>query len=294
MSSYDNDIEYLMTPYLQLEAEGPAFNPYAEEDGDFGAYADSILVRLGLCPEYSYLNGRNRIRYRIRKKTASQARQLCFVIAAASLIGILGRFVLSDAMRTAILTALIEPLYNTFFNILGCIAGPMIFLSVSWGIYGIGDAATFGRIGKRMMLTYTGIALLASACGAMLFPLLGPGISSGTGSGGQLSSIAELLLGIFPSTIVEPFATGNTLQIIFLAIVIGIALLYLGRQTSSVARAIEQVNRFHRQPAGFSAADLFRRKYLCRRQRGAEKHRQSCPHHKEAGDHMPEHRACHV
>lgn len=54
--------------------------------------------------------------------------------------------------------------------------------------------------------------------------------------------MVNLILSVFPSTIIEPFQTGNTLQIIFIAVVIGIALLYLGHQTSAVARAIEQVN----------------------------------------------------
>ena len=131
---------------------------------------------------------------------------------------------------------------SKFFNILGCIAGPMIFLSVAWGIYGIGDAATFGRIGKKMILRYMGTVFLVSICGVLTYPFLGPAISAGSEGETQLSSVAELILGIFPSTIIEPFASGNTLQIIFMAVVIGIALLYLGRQTRSVTRAIEEVN----------------------------------------------------
>ncbi len=118
----------------------------------------------------------------------------------------------------------------------------MIFLSVAWGVYGIGDAATLGRIGKKMMLGYAGNTIAVCAFCVGFFPVLGPGMSTSAGSEGHFSSIAELILGIFPSTIVEPFATGNTLQIIFMGIIIGIALLYLGRQTSSVAKAIEEVN----------------------------------------------------
>jgi Na+/H+-dicarboxylate symporter len=161
---------------------------------------------------------------------------------SAVLVGLLGLLILPDGLREILLTSVVEPIYNTFFNILGCIAGPMIFLSVAWGIYGIGDVATLGRIGKRMILRYIAIVALAAAASTVFFPLLGPGLSAGSDNKGQFSSVAELLLGVFPSSIVEPFMTGNTLQIIFMAVVIGIALLYLGKQTSSVARAIEQVN----------------------------------------------------
>ena len=233
---------YLLIPYIQIEVKGESQNPYTRAEDDFGLYAQSILVRLGLDPEYSYDNGRNRVKYKLKKKAPGMIATLCMVIISALVIGFLGMAVIPDPIRAGLQESLLTPLYNTFFNILGCLAGPMIFLSVAWGVYGIGDAATLGKIGKKMMIRYVGIVLLTTTCGVLTFPLLGPPLSSGTFGKTQLSSISELILGIVPSTIVEPFATGNTLQIIFMAIVIGIALLYLGRQTGGIALAIEQVN----------------------------------------------------
>ena len=234
--------KYMHAPYITLDAKGTEINPYAEDDDDYGIFTDNVLVRLGLTPEYSYINGRNRIRFRIKKKERGQIATLCMVIAAAAGIGVLGKMFIPESIINILLSSIIDPVYNTFFNILGCIAGPMIFLSVAWGVYGIGDTATFGRIGKKMMLCYVSVAMIASVCASVFFPIMGLGLSGGQGQGGEFSSISELILGIFPSTIVEPFETGNTLQIIFMAIIIGIALLFLGRQTSSIARAIEQVN----------------------------------------------------
>lgn len=233
---------FMLAPFINIDCEGASLNPYTENDEDFGTFCDSILVSMRLSPEYSYEKGVNHIRFRLKKKSPGQIVKLLMVMAAAALIGILGVIILPDGVREILLSGVIEPVYNTFFNILGCIAGPMIFLSVAWGIYGIGDVATLGRIGKRMILRYILIVVLAAAAGTLLFPVLGPGLSTAADKGGQFASVAELLLGIFPSSIVEPFMSGNTLQIIFLAVVIGIALLYLGKQTSSVARAIEQVN----------------------------------------------------
>lgn len=233
---------FMLTPFINIGCEGSSLNPYAENDDEFGTYCDSILVSMRLSPEYSYDRGVNHIRFRLRRKSPGQIVTLLIVMLSAVLVGILGAVLLPDGLREVLLNGVIEPVYNTFFNILGCIAGPMIFLSVAWGIYGIGDVATLGRIGKKMILRYILIVMLAAAGSTVFFPLLGPGLSAGSDKSGQFSSVAELLLGIFPSSIVEPFMSGNTLQIIFLAVVIGIALLYLGKQTSSVARAIEQVN----------------------------------------------------
>ena len=232
----------MLAPFILLEAEGEAMDPYRGEEEDFGPYCGSVLTNLRLAPEYSYDDGRNRLLYRMHPKRPGQVTVLAFVIAVAALVGVAGQFFLPEGLRDTLQNGVVVPIYDTFFNILSCIAGPMIFLAVTWGIYGIGDTATLGRVGKRLMLRYLGMVFLAAACAAVCFPLFGNAITHAEGQGSQLSAIAGLILGIFPSTIVEPFATGNTLQIIFLAIVIGIALLFLGRKTSAVARAVEQVN----------------------------------------------------
>ena len=231
----------LFSPFIQIEAEGPSLNPYTADE-DLGAYAGGILASLDLSPEFAHTNGKNRIRFRVKKKERGQLETLGMVVAAAALVGVAGLYLIPDNIRTLALETLINPVYDAFFRLLGSIAGPMIFLSVAWGIYGIGDASTFNRVGKKVMLRYVATVMVVAACAGALFPILGPPLSDSDGGNGQFASVAELLFGIIPSSIVEPFATGNTLQIIFMGIVIGIALLYLGRQTSMVAAAIEQVN----------------------------------------------------
>lgn len=144
----------LLTPFVQIEVEGKSLNPYAVTDDDFGILAQGILVNLGLDSDYSYANGRNRIRYLLKRREMSLVLKLCLVILCALIVGVLGLVLIPDAVRGGIQDSLLAPLYATF----------------------------------------------------------------------------------------EPFATGNTLQIIFGAVVIGIALLYLGRQTRAIALGIEQVN----------------------------------------------------
>lgn len=233
---------YMRSPYVTLEIEGRSLNPYAGNKEDFGTYTNSILVSLDLSPEYSYSGDRNRIRFRIKKKAPNQIVILCMILGTAALIGILGMLLIPQTARETALNLVIKPLYNTFFKILGCIAGPMIFLSVAWGIYGIGDTATFGRIGRKMMLRYTLTTFIAAAACTVFFPILGPGLSSASGGSGQFGTITDLILSIIPSNIIEPFLSGNTLQLILLSIVIGIALLFLGKKTATIAMAIDQIN----------------------------------------------------
>lgn len=51
-----------------------------------------------------------------------------------------------------------------------------------------------------------------------------------------------MLLGIIPDNMITPFTEGNFLQIIFIAAMVGIALLVLGNKTSLVVSFIEQAN----------------------------------------------------
>lgn len=150
---------------------------------------------------------------------------------------------LPETVRLGLLNRLLIPLYDTFFNLLGTIAGPMVFLSVAWGIYGIGDSTVFGRIGKRMILHFLyvsfGICILSVIFTIPFFELHFAMHSDGAS---QLDALFMMLLGFIPADIVTPFVQGNFMQIITLAVGMGSALLILGKQTEIVALAVEQIN----------------------------------------------------
>ena len=232
----------MFSPYVLIEMDGPQTDPEMEQSEEVGDYCNIILINLNQKPAYSYASGVNSLYYRIKKKSMSQFRLLCLVAALSIIVGVIGVLIIPDSIRMMILESIIYPVYDTFFNILGCIAGPMIFLSVAWGIYGIGDVETLGAIGRTMMLSFLRYVAIAAAGCAVFFPVLGNHFTSSSNQVSQLKAILEMILGIFPSTINEPFSTGNTLQIIFLAVVIGIALLYMQKQTREIAIAIGQIN----------------------------------------------------
>ena len=79
--------------------------------------------------------------------------------------------------------------------------------------------------------TVFGIAILP------LFPLAGSGSSSF-----RLSELLEMVLGIVPDNFFTPFLEGNPLQIIFLAVLAGMAMLILGNRAAIVSLFLEQAN----------------------------------------------------
>ncbi len=227
---------------ITVETDGEALNVFVDTRAEKSLFENQILLNLGLSPEYNYSAGTNSYSFTASEKSANPFLKLIIAIAAALAAGFAG-LLLPQSVSTFLLDGVLTPLHNTFLNVLGCIAGPMIFLSVAWGIYGIGDAATLKQVGKKLLIGYVAaifiFSAMAAAGGLAVFRL---DYARSSGAGGGMSTIFDMVLGIFPKNIFSPFVDGNTLQIIFLAITIGIALIFLGHKTTSVARAVEQIN----------------------------------------------------
>ena len=229
-------------PYISLELPEKPLDPLETED-EFGNWSQHMLGNIGLCPVYTYEKGKNIVLLKLKKPKRNPIVSLLGCVALALAVGFLGNAVLPEATIQATLEKLIDPVYDTFLGVLGSIAGPMVFLAVAWGIYSIGDLSVLGRIGKRMLGRYIGTTLLMTAFAALasafLFRL---DFASGTTGGSQLWSILYMLLDIFPDNILSPLLDGNTMQIILMAVMVGAALLVLGKQTKVVASLIEQIN----------------------------------------------------
>ena len=227
--------------FIRVSVEGTQYNPYEQQSEDFGQGGRELLMNIGLIPGYSYLGGKNQLTFTIEKKTGNQILSLFGVIFAGVLVGLLGKLLPAELLAR-LTDNLITPIEDTFFNILSCIAGPMIFLSVAWGVYGIGDIYTLGRVGKKLMLNFFGVVFLFGALGLLAYPALGPALTSASTQTSQFGKILQMILNIFPSDVFSPFINNNTLQIIFIAFIIGLSMIFLGQRTSSIARAIEQIN----------------------------------------------------
>ena len=231
----------LRPPCFEISFSGPALNPY-RTDQTLGAFGDSTLRTLGLFPTYQYRLETNILRFTLRNDGKTSLKSLVLVLAASVVVGMLGSLLLPEDIVTFLQNDIISPVYNTFFDLLNCIAGPMIFLSVAWGVYGIGDASTLSRVGKKMLRIYLGNVFLVAGLAMLLFPLFGLSLSWTNTGISTASGLFGMILGFFPNNVFSPFLTGNTMQIIFIAFAVGVALLFLGKQTEAVARAIEQIN----------------------------------------------------
>lgn len=225
---------------LELTIKGEQFDPFDTGEEEQSEVLRGLLANMGVAPVWQYKNGVNMILFTPKKKKRSQMVSLALSVVLALLCGGLCRF-LPAGVRALIAEELIGPVFNRFMGLLSAIAGPMVFLSVAWGIYSSGDTATMGRIGKRMIGRFMLMTVLLTlpACGAAI-PLFF--LNAGGGGSFDFSELFQMVLDIVPGNFFTPFTEGNPLQIIFVAVLIGMAMLILGNKATAAASFVEQSN----------------------------------------------------
>ncbi|HJK40842.1 MAG TPA: cation:dicarboxylase symporter family transporter, partial [Methanocorpusculum sp.] len=193
-------------------------------------------------PSYHYVNGENQIALMPKRKKINPLIYLICSVIAGLLAGIGCRTLPADISH-AIGTGFVTPLFDTFIGVLIAIALPMMFLSLLWGIYSIGDTATLGNIGNKVIGRYFGrIYFTLVVCTAVCLFFFPVTISGDSQNFGEFQAIFTMLLSIIPSNIITPFAEGNTLQIIFLAVVFGLAMLILNKKIPAIVQLVGQAN----------------------------------------------------
>ena len=232
---------------LTVSCNGMPCDPLAAEDEDesfgSGALGRAMLTNLGLSPSWQYQNGSNTVSFSIKKKQKlSQLSLVLIAVVSALVLGWLG-LLLPEGLRTTILTTLLDPLFNTFLSVFSCIVGPLMFLSMVWGIVNIGDTRQLGRIGKKLLGRYMIVSIIVGiVCMIAAVSFFKPTLSGAQSGQAVLQSVIEMVLDIIPGNIVEPFLTGNTLQILFMGAVVGIVMILLRDRMQTLTQVVEQSN----------------------------------------------------
>lgn len=229
--------------YLEITAPGRRIDPdETATDMAHQMLCSNLLAQAGLSPVYSYQDGINRLAlYPSKPQKISPLFQLLLAILSAVVAGAI--LLALPACVGEVATNVVNPLFTALMGILQTLASPMIFLSVCWGIINIGDVHMLGRIGKIVLLRFLGAIFLITAVTAIcLVWMFQP--ASGAQSMGEnaAAQIYSMILGIIPTNVITPFLEGNSLQIIFMAICVGLVLLVLGEKSSALRVLLGQVN----------------------------------------------------
>ncbi|MGE0143809.1 MAG: dicarboxylate/amino acid:cation symporter [Planctomycetota bacterium] len=150
----------------------------------------------------------------------------------------------------------IRPIGSLFLNLLRMIAVPLVLFSLTAGVAKLRDTAKLGRMGGRTLLLYIGTTAVAITIGLGVALLLGPGKGMPQGAADSLRSafreraqksidqadqlsVLEQIVGIVPTNPFAALASAEMLQVVFFALMLGIALTRLGGRRDDVAHVVQ-------------------------------------------------------
>lgn len=141
--------------------------------------------------------------------------------------------------------ALFQPMGDIYINLIKMIMVPLVFSSLILGISSITDIKKVGKMGILTIVYFLCTTAIAVTLGLVLSYILQPGAGIEVGTAiyetKTMPRITDILVGIFPSNILEALLNANMLQIIFAAIVIGIAIVKINPKGKRLYGCIEDV-----------------------------------------------------
>ena len=178
----------------------------------------------------------------ITKKTFN----ITLAILLGLVLGIL--FGLFMPGRYEFLLPAVELVSSLYMNALRMMIYPMVFCSLIVGIQGFGSVSATGKIGGQSVLYFATTTLFASTLGLFLPQMLGLGkgvtiqMMESDVEAAKFTSLVDTVENLIPSNPVASFASGDMLQVLVFAIIVGIACLVLGKKAEPVVKLCESLN----------------------------------------------------
>ncbi len=162
-------------------------------------------------------------------------RQLYFQVVLAIVLGVLlGHFEPQYGAQ-------FKPLGDAFIKLVKMVIAPVIFLTIVTGIAGMTHLRTVGRVFGKAMAYFLCFSTLALIVGMVVANVLQPGagmhirvadldtkaVDSFVAKSHDLSLVG-FAMDIIPKTLVSPFVGDNILQVLFVAVLFGVALAMAG------------------------------------------------------------------
>ena len=149
-----------------------------------------------------------------------------------------------------------KPLGDGFIKLITMIITLVIFCTVVSGIAGMQDIKKVGRVGGKALIYFEIVSTLALLLGMIVGNVLRPGdglnVNASTldakavmdyAGQAKAQNAPDFLMHIIPTTVVDAFAKGDILQVLFVSILSGLALSVVGARGQFLVDLIEALTR---------------------------------------------------
>ena len=228
-------------PYIVIRYGGELFNPTTSDNGE-DQFSRRLLVDMGFAPVWSRKGNQNHVSLWIHEEPRFAALNLPLGVAAGIVFGFLGLLLPPEA-RAYIDENILSQFFYAFLGVLATFASMSLFLFLSSAVSNLGDVVTYGRYGKKVMNRFIGLSFSAAAAAIVLYLPFFRLVRSATYSPSDtLTELLNLVASILPENPVSPFILNDSMQLIFLAVVMGIGLVVLGESASQLRGVLTQGN----------------------------------------------------
>jgi aerobic C4-dicarboxylate transport protein len=151
--------------------------------------------------------------------------------------------------------AAMKPLGDGFIKLIKMIIAPIIFCTIVVGIAGMEDMKKVGKTGGLAVLYFEVVSTIALIIGLLVVNLWQPGVGMNVdvstldtkgiakyAEPGKMQSTVDFLLNIIPTSVVDAFAKGDMLQVLFFSILFGYAMHAFGERGKPVFELIEKLS----------------------------------------------------
>jgi aerobic C4-dicarboxylate transport protein len=146
-----------------------------------------------------------------------------------------------------------KPLGDVFINLVRMIIAPVIFLTVVLGIANMRDLKAVGRVGGKAFVYFEVVTTVALAIGLVVVNVARPGsgidaaaLATGDVSRytqqGEALRFVDFLTHIVPTSVVGAFAEGEVLQVVFFALLFGVAITKVGEVAHPLIDVLDRLS----------------------------------------------------
>ena len=220
-----------------------SFDPFTVEENPMAFMIRSLINDFeGTMPTWKYRNLENEIVFTVRKKNVvGSLTKISIAVAVALVLGIAARLLLSKSALSTVVTDYIDPLSDVYAGLFCVMAVLQTFFAILMSIVHIGDMASVGAIGGRIMRRFFSISAIAVA--VLTLPILPFFKLSGVGTFNVAAkSIYDILIGFIPTNLVSPFLNFDSVHIMIIGAMFGFSLLTMGQKGSALTEVFDECN----------------------------------------------------
>ncbi len=228
--------------------------PVPDQDFDAPQTGEQLLKALRNNLSYYHRGTHNEVEFVAHKSRPQTLKVISIAFVAAIVVGMLLRFYGGAALNDAVSSYVLTPLRTMFLNALKMLVVPVVFFAISSSVAGVSDIREYGRIGIKVFTFYTFTSFVAILVGYVVYQILQPGANvqldmsaySYSGDTSTGISLLDSIVNIVPTSFVGAFTGTEMLQVIFLAILAGVAATMLdnGDDRQKITEFLGLGNRF--------------------------------------------------